>query len=205
MRQSCLWRRCASKWSIFAVSFEGARGEGETACHRQCAGQEWILNHVQVVCMFEVRKNSNSKKRVCPVQLKFLCRDLAKAIGVEAVPSQCRTFTDRRLQTTYLYVPEELVGESVLAALTRENGFVLRHRVMPVVWSYKYAIYRVDSARFPAGEKTSLAAKVSGAAEGRSVRVTFNKDIGNEHWGLVTVMCHDKVSHECRGKWCKCR
>ena len=93
-----------------------------------------------------------------------------------------------------MYIPSAVLADSNSRVLTAENGFVVQRQVAAVVWAYKYALHRKEVGRFPEGDKAALVARIEEAAVNTIVRVAYKESIGSHYWGMVTVMCDNRVS-----------
>jgi len=106
----------------------------------------------------------------------------------------CRPYTDFKSATTYLYVAVEALTEDAARLLTAETGFVFHRKPHAEIWSVRYVLYLTRARRFLPGEKAALAAMVNSQVSAK-IRVSFNPDFGNSHFGTVTVTSPDRVRY----------
>ena len=106
----------------------------------------------------------------------------------------CRQFSDVKAGVTYMYVPLSVLSEERAQELRVESGFTFFRKLHAEIWSIRYVLYLTRVGRFAPGEKAALAAAINHNAHPRVIKVSFNADFGNNHFGTVTISAPERVS-----------
>ena len=106
----------------------------------------------------------------------------------------CHPYTNFKSATIFLYVSVEALTEDAARLLTAETGFVFHRKPHAKIWSVRYVLYLTRARRFLPREKAALAALVNQQVSTK-IRVSFNPEFGNFHFGTVTVTSLDRVRY----------